>query len=479
MEATSDDAAAWPRERLTALACEICTPAVIRGMLQKGAQASGDEVRDILFEAERARGLDAQQIAVLLSVRDPELRGQVKATASRVHESLFARRVRLSDPFCPTNRCVNDCLYCPLRRSNARLRRNTSSPRDIQREVIALLEEGHRHLTLVFGEDRGGIAYVCDAIAAARGASAGIHRVQRLDINLNTSRPEDLGQLVATGGVSTYHVYQETYDPQVYARLHPAGTKADYEWRITSHHRACEAGITDLGLGVLLGLGEPRFDVLAVIEHARNLLDSHPTASLAISYPRLLPATDAPASLDETWTVDDDQFVFLVAVTRLAMPLVEVILNTPAPSQVRRELYAVGVSQVAVGSLSYPGVYSSDGEPTAASSLRIGRPRNLEALVYRMCEVGFVPNFSVDRVAQPRQPVGVNDHHPDQYPIHRTAANSLLALHEYMLDLAATTGRDLLAGTIQEELARLPKKVRDETLLLMEEAEAGLRGQRL
>lgn len=479
MASPSDEVESWPKVRLSAVARTICEPSAIRALLEAGRGTSRETVRDIVFEAARGRGLAPEQTAALLCVEDPELRAEVKATAARVHERLFARRVRLSDPFCPANRCLSDCMYCPLRRSNARLRRNVSTARDLQRELTLLLEEGYGHLTLVFGEDRGGMEYVAEMLAAACGASAGIRRVQRLDVNLNASRPEELRILAAADRLGTYHVYQETYDPEMYGPLHPDGSKADYEWRITSHDRASEAGIRDLGLGVLLGLNDPRFDVLAVLGHARYLLDTYEPEALTISYPRLLPAPDAPASLDQRWRVDDENFVFLVAVTRLAMPLVEIILNTPAPSAVRRELYAAGVSQVAVGSLTYPGVYSADGEPSAGGNLRIGRPRNLETLVYRMCEVGFVPNFSTDRYPLVRRGAGAEDPDEELAVAHRAAANSLLALHEYLLDQAAPATRNLLVGTIQEELARLPKRIQDQTLSLMEEAEAGLRGGRL
>ena len=478
MASAHEEVEGWPRARLRALAQTICDPSALHGLLEQGRGASRETVRDILFESERGRGLTPEQTAVLLCVKDPELRAQVKATAAGVHERLFARRVRLSDPFCPTNRCLSDCTYCPLRRSNARLRRHVFTVRDLQRELTLLLEEGYRHLTLVFGEDKGGMPYVADMLAAACGASAGIRRVQRLDVNLNASRPEELKVLAAADRLGTYHVYQETYDPETYGRLHPDGCKADYEWRITSHDRACETGIRDLGLGVLLGLYDARFDVLAVLSHARYLLETYEPEALTISYPRLLPAPEAPGSLDQRWAVGDEEFVFLVAVTRLAMPFVEIVLNTPAPSAVRRELYGAGVSQVAVGSLTYPGVYTADGEPSAGGSLRIGRPRNLERLVYRMCEVGFVPNFSTDRYPRVRRKTG-EDPEEELSAAHRAAANSLLALHEYLLDQAAPATRDLLVGTIQEELGRLPKRVQDQTLSLMEEAEAGLRGGRL
>lgn len=469
----------WSPAEVASRAQAVFQPEQVRELLAQGASASGDQIKDILFEAERCRGLSVAQAAALLQVTDPGTREMIVATAHRVHERIFARRVRLSDPMCPSNRCINDCLYCPLRRSNTHLRRHTTGARDLQREVIPLLDEGHRHLTLVFAESRLGIEYVRDLVDAVYALRSRTGRVQRVDLNLNSSAPGDLAALAAIDRPGTYHLYQETYHPETYARLHPDGPKSDYAWRLTAHDRACEAGVRDLGLGVLLGLYDYRFDVTALLAHAHYLLNTYGTGALVISYPRLIPAASAPASSDQTWVVNDEEFVFVIAVTRLALPPTEIVLNTPAASEVRRKLYAVGVSQVAVGSSSYPGVYSADGVPEAAGSLKIGRPRNLETLVYRMCEVGFVPNFCVDCYIQTRQKLSDDTRELVRFPVHRTAANSLLALKEYLLDYASSATQNVAGAVIQDELARLPAKIRNQTLELMEEAEAGFRGQML
>lgn len=473
------EAEGWPAERTTAVARTICDPGAVGSLLQTGLEATGEAVAEIIFHAGRAKGLACDQVAALLALEQPDLRAQVKTAAAAVHERLYARRVRLSNPVCPTNRCLNDCLYCPLRQSNALLRRNLSTASQLQREVTALIEEGHHHLTLVFGEHPSGVDYVREMVRAAFGVRTGVRQVQRVDLNLNASHPDELQALAADHGVGTYHSYQETYHPGTYALQHPDGPKSDYEWRITSHDRACAAGMSNLGLGALLGLYDYRFDVLALLLHAAYLESAYHPGALTISYPRLTAAPGAPASTDGSWAVSDEEFCFLVAVTRLALPLAEIVLNTPAPPEVRRELYSVGVSQVAVGSLSYPGVYSSDGEIGVTGGLSIGRPRNLETLVYRMCEAGFVPNFCPRSYAHSKQRTNAQARHSELETAHRDAANSLLALQEYLLDEAAPQTLDLGTGIIQDELARLPRRICDSVLAMMDEARAGLHGQRL
>ena len=468
----------WSPEHTAAAAAEIIQPAAVSALLEETATVSAGDLRDILFEAARGRGLSLPQAATLLQVTDPASRERITATAQQVHEHTFARRVRLSEPVCPTNRCVNDCLYCPLRRSNTQLRRRTTAARDLQREVIPLLDEGYRHLTLVFGDSRIGPQYVRDVVDAVYALRSRTGRVQRVDLNLNASAPDELAVLAEVERLGTYHLYQETYDPETYARMHPDGPKANYAWRLTSHDRACQAGLRDLGLGVLLGLHDPRFDVLALLTHAHYLLATYRPGALTVSYPRLIATPGAPGSTETQWLVNDDDFAFVVAVTRLALPLTDIILNTPAPAEVRRALYAIGISHVSVGSASYPGVYSADGAPEGAGRLTIGRPRNLETLVYRMSEVGFVPDFHAG--ASDLDPAAAGDDpQAARQALDRKAANSLLALKEYLMDYASEDTQTIAAGVIQDELARLSKKVRDQTLERMEETEAGFRGQRL
>ncbi|MEN6640988.1 MAG: [FeFe] hydrogenase H-cluster radical SAM maturase HydG [Armatimonadia bacterium] len=465
----------WPRDRLMETSERICNPAAIAGWLETGEGATVEAVREILLKAAAGRGLAPAEAAVLIQVSDPRLRQEVLETARQLHRKQYGGRINLMAPVCPNNRCVNECLYCPLRRSNSHLQRKMSTTRDLQREVLGLLDEGYRHLTLVFGDDRSGLPYIRDMVWAAHGARTGIRQIQRVDINVNALRLEELQDLREASRLGTYHVYQDTYDPEVYRELHPAGPKSDYEKRLTCHDLAAEAGFTNLGLGVLLGLADFRFEIPALIAHVEHLERTYAVAPHAVSFPRMIAAPHAPASQTPERQVSDDDFCFIVAVTRLARPRADIILSTPAPSEVRRELYALGISSVSVGSLSYPGVYTSDGDPSAAGTLNIGRPRALETLVYRMCEVGFVPNFCASCY-----PVSESPSKPEQRLARtctneRCSANALLAFKEYLLDHASPETQTLGEQVLQRELARLPEDVRNLTLDLLEEIEAGMR----
>ena len=469
------DSADWSRERTEALAERICDAPRIEAAVAESANASPSALRDILHAARALQGRTRDQAAALIQVRDPDLRAEILDAAGHVHQQVFARRISLSVPICPTNRCVNDCAYCPLRRSNARLRRTTSSTREIQREVAALLGEGHCHVTMVHGDDRSGVQYLRDLVWAAYGVRSNSRQMQRIDLNINPMSVPELRELTGAH-IAVFHVYQETYHRETYQALHHDGVKADFAWRLTGHDRAHQAGLSNAGLGLLLGAYDFRFDVPALLAHAQHLRESYGVGPQAITYPVMLPVPGAPVTRDPAHKVSDEDFIFVVAVTRLASPYTSIVMATPAPTEVRRTLYGVGVSEVSVGSLSYPGVYTADGDPAAAGNLVIGRPRGLENLVYRICEAGFVPNLCAACYTQTRREADPERTRRPSHTSESCGANALLALKDYLMDFASPDTQTVGGRLIQAELARLAGSTRALTLELMEEAEAGLRG---
>ena len=96
-----------------------------------------------------------------------------------------------------------------------------------------------------------------------------------------------------------------------------------------------------------------------------------------------------------------------------------------------------------------------------------------------MAEGGFVPNFCAGCFAQRRRAALRELPSPMDLAREHCAPNALLCLKEYLMDFASPETRAIGDRLIQQELARLPETVRTATLGLMEEAEAGLRGQLL
>ncbi|MHB8996378.1 MAG: [FeFe] hydrogenase H-cluster radical SAM maturase HydG [Armatimonadota bacterium] len=466
--------AQWSRQRVEEVAAAVCNPAEVAELLVAGREASPGVVADLLYEARNMKGLSPAQVAVLIQITDPELRVEIVQTARQVHEQAYGRRLGIFAPVCPTNRCVDDCLYCPLRRSNSQLKRTMARPREVQREVKDLLDEGHRRLIMVFGNDQSGLPYILDMVEAACGAGHGYRQVQRVDLNLDPLPSGDLARL-RHPAVGTYHVFQETYDREQYEALHPKGPKADYEGRLTAHDQALEAGLDEVGLGLLLGAGPYPFDVVALVAHAQHLAQTHGNGPHTVTLQRMVAAAGAPASREPERQISDEDFIFIVAVTRLALPYTGIIMSTPAKSEVRRELYSTGISEVMAGAYSYPGVYTDDGKPEAGGRLVVGRARPLETVIYRMCEYGFVPNLCTSCYARRRHDALRGAESPKALTGGYCAPNALLALKEYLMDFASPQTTQVVERVIQSELGRMPEKQRAEVLERMEEIEAGMR----
>src|SRR3712207_9215075 len=49
--------------------------------------------------------------------------------------------------------------------------------------------------------------------------------------------------------IGTYILFQESYDEEIYKKMHPNCIKGDYDYHTTAFDRAMEGGIDDVGAG--------------------------------------------------------------------------------------------------------------------------------------------------------------------------------------------------------------------------------------
>jgi len=193
-----------------------------------------------------------------------------------------------------------------------------------------------------------------------------------------------------TGNIGTYTCFQETYNPSLYKKYHPTGKKSNYDYRLNVMHRAMEGGIDDVGIGVLFGLADYRFEILSIIEHAKSLEDKYGCGPHTVSVPRIEPAPGAPFTKNIPYPVNDDEFRKIISVIRLAMPYTGIILSTREDKKLRTELMQYGVSQVSAGSRTSPGGYSENKDNMQFS---LGDHRSLEEVISDMTDDGYIPSF--------------------------------------------------------------------------------------
>jgi len=449
-------------------------PAIFATLEQVGTADAG-AVRAVLAKARELRGLDAPEIAVLMKVSDPELLAELFATARDVKDTIYGRRLVLFAPLYVSNMCANECTYCAFRARNRAVVRRALSQEEIAQEVRILIDQGHKRALLVAGESypREGFSYVLECVDTIYSVTHGNGEIRRVNVNV---APLTLDEFRALGErkIGTYQLFQETYHHQTYASVHLSGKKRDYDWRVTAMDRAMEAGINDVGIGVLFGLFDWRFEVLALMQHIRYLERRFGVGPHTVSVPRLEPATGSDIALHPPHAVSDVDFRKIVATLRLAVPYTGIIMSTREAANIRRETFALGVSQISAGSRTNPGGYA-DEERADASQFCLGDHRGLDEVVRDVASLGYIPSFCTGCYRLGRTGADFMDlAKPGDIKQH-CDPNGLSTFLEYLIDYASPETRAVGERCIAEALDSMDAWPRERATQLMGKVKAGER----
>ena len=350
------------------------------------------EVDDILNKALKLKGLGLTDVAKLLAINDKKNINKLLKTSGIVKNEIYGRRIVLFAPLYIGNVCSNNCLYCGFRKDNKNIKRVILNKKQIENEVTSLLREGHKRLLMLCGESaENTLEYFLEAIDTAYKTKWGKSRIRRINVEIAPLEVEEFARLKKTN-IGTYACFQETYDPILYKKYHPEGPKSDYEYRLTVMDRAMEGGVDDVGIGVLFGLADYRFEVLSIMEHAAHLEKVFGCGPHTVSVPRIEPAENAPLSEGIPFPVSDFDFKKIVAIIRIALPYTGIILSTRETESLRTELFNYGISQISAGSRTNPGAYS-DGESNSTAQFSLGDHRSLDEVILSLIDKEYIPSF--------------------------------------------------------------------------------------
>ncbi len=288
----------------------------------------------------------------LLSPVPPEILARRAAAARTLTRRHFGRAIRLFAPLYLSNECVNNCKYCGFSRDNPILR-TTLSLADVEVEARHLAAQGFRSILLVAGEHPKFVSegYLAEAVAVVR------RIVPSVSLEVGPMEIPEYRTLVQAGAESLV-VYQETYDRAVYAAMHTAGPKRDFDWRLACPERAAAAGFRRIGIGALLGLAPWREEVMGLAAHAAHLLRVAWKAQITISLPRLRPAAGGFAP---EHPVADRDLIQALCAFRLAFPEAGLVLSTRESPALRDALLETGITHMSAGSHTEPGGYTGAG----------------------------------------------------------------------------------------------------------------------
>lgn len=439
-------------------------------LLEEGKKATKEEVLGMIEKARDCYGLSLEEAAALLQVEDDEVMEKLFDAARYIKDKIYGNRIVIFAPLYTSNECTNNCLYCGFRAANQRLHRRTLSVEEIVHEAQAIEKQGHKRILLVCGEDpkKTHIDHIVDAVKAIyQGAD-----IRRINVNAAPMSVEDFKKLKGAG-IGTYQIFQETYHRETYGKMHPSGAKADYDYRLTAIERAFEAGIDDFGIGVLLGLYEYKFDVLATLMHSQYMDDRYNVGPHTISIPRLRPALDS--ALKETpYPVSDKDLKKIVAVYRLTVPYTGIILSTRERAELRDELLNLGVSQISAGSKTNPGGYEEDDRE--ATQFETSDERSLDEMLQVICEQGHLPSFCTACYRANRTGEAFMELAKDAHIHEFCQPNAILTFKENLVHYGSEATRAKGEKMIAEELEKIEdEKIKKETIERIKRIEKGER----
>lgn len=340
----------------------------VEGILQNEQESI---IRDILAK----ESLSYIDFLYLLSpAAEPYLQAMAHKSI-RLTRAHFGKTMQFYVPLYLSNECCNACVYCGFN-VNKKIKRITSTPSEIEEGLEKLSRHGFQSVLLLTGEDynKAGVEFVVDAIKRAR------EFFSYVALEIFPASVDGYKQFVKAGA-SGLTIYQETYHSTTYKKMHIAGPKMDYDWRLDTPDRAFQAGIRKVGIGALLGLHDWRYEAALLGLHAEYLMKKYWRGEVSISFPRI---RDSQFGAD----VSDKNMVQMMLALRLFQPTVGLVLSTREPAQLRDKLIDIGITQISAESKTNPGGYTSS---DADEQFAVSDNRTLDEMRDLVRNKGFDP----------------------------------------------------------------------------------------
>ena len=431
--------------------------------LQQTAQPDPVRVRDILAKSLAIETLLPAETAVLLNVTDPELRREMEVAALTIKHKVYDNRIVTFAPMYISSFCVNRCQYCGFRSDNSAQRRRQLSLDEIKAEAAAMCgRDGHKRVMAVYGEHpQTDATFIAASLQAIYGVEVptrrGKTRVRRINVNAAPMSIADL-KIIQAGGIGTFQVFQETYHHKTYAQVHPADTtKGDYGWRLTSMHRAFDAGIDDVGLGALFGLADWKFEVMGLVTHARELERYSGVGPHTFSVPRLHPASGSDISRSTPSPFTDDNFMHTVTVLRLAVPYAGLIVTARETQELRDRCLDLGITQMDASTRIGVGAYAAAAvdQEIDKQQFLLGDNRTLEALICDLARRGTITSFCTAGYRCGRTGGCIMDMLKTGKEGKFCKVNAVLTFREWLDDFASPEALQICETVLNSELAEI------------------------
>lgn len=446
----------------------------IETLLEEAKQTKSTEIDRILDRAEKLEGLKHKEIAALLQTENPAHIDRIFGIAGQIKQHIYGNRIVMFAPLYVSDYCVNQCTYCSYNGSHSFNRRRLTMP-EVQAEVKILEQMGHKRIALEAGEHDGlcPIEYIVECMQTIYKMKVENGEIRRINVNIAATTVDNYRKLKEVG-IGTYILFQETYHRPTYEQVHPAGPKSSYQYHLTAFDRAMEAGIDDVGAGVLFGLADPYFEVMGLMLHNEHLEAKYGVGFHTISVPRIRKAAGMELA-DFPNLVADDVFAKIVAVIRLAVPFTGMILSTREDHAMRQQLLKIGISQLSAGSSTEVGGYAMRQQQAKTNpQFEVNDDRDALSIIRELLEDGYIPSFCTAcyrngrtgdrfmRLAKSGQIKNV------------CLPNALMTLSEYAADYGDADFREKAVLAINAQIPQIDnERIREQTKANVEKIQHG------
>lgn len=322
--------------------------------------------------------IDSMDFLALLS---PCAQNQIEEMAQRAHEITirqFGRTIMLYTPLYLSNFCNNQCVYCGFNQKN-KIERKQLTLEEVEKEAVQIAKSGLKHILILTG-DAPKIAtmdYLADCCRILSKYFTSI------SIEIFALTRDEYARLI-DAGVDSLTIYQETYNEELYEKLHLKGPKKDYRFRLDAPERGCEAGMRSVNIAPLFGLDDWRKEAFLTGMHGEYLQRKYPETEIAVSLPRMRPHA---GEFQPSFVVSDIDVVQIMTALRIFMPRAGITVSTRESAEFRNNILPLGVTKMSAGSCTAVGGRTSEEKTTG--QFEISDERSVPEMVSMLENAGW------------------------------------------------------------------------------------------
>lgn len=278
---------------------------------------------------------------------------EMRPVARKNKKMHFGKTVKLYTPLYISNYCINNCVYCGFNAASSKERRRLTID-EMLAEASEIRSFGIDSILLVSGEDPDFISldYLKEAAIELKKIFSYV-AIEIYPLSLVGYKT------LFDAGVDGLTLYQETYDLETYKKIHLAGPKADYDFRLNSIAEGAKAGFRVIGIGTLLGIYDWRMEAVSLAAHALWLKKHFWRSKIQFSFPRITPTADnynIPAPVSEA------ELEQMVLAFRIAFPESEISISTRESCEFRNYIAENAATTLSAASQVIPGGYVKGNE---------------------------------------------------------------------------------------------------------------------